>query len=139
MVAQTSSGIMTPDARRVAGKLACLCGCKQTVAECTMLHCGYSFPVREKIMSMQRAGADDATIVDAIVAEKGREALAVPPTQGFFLLAWWMPYVAIAFGLLAIWMVIRRYRRPAAAVPEIDPAVLEKYHDQIEKDLAKLE
>jgi cytochrome c-type biogenesis protein CcmH/NrfF len=140
-LAQTSSGIMTPDGRRVAMRLACLCGsCKNTVAECPMIHCHYSEPAREKIAMMQAAGADDQTIIDAFVKEEGKQALAVPPTEGFSLLAWWMPGVALATGLAGVYLVIRRYLRPAATPPnQIDPALLARYQDQIDKDLQKLE
>jgi hypothetical protein len=49
-----------------------------------------------------------------------------------------MPFIAVAFGLGAIWIAIRRYRRPAGG-PEIDAAVLARYHDQIEKEVDKLD
>jgi len=137
-----SSGIMTPACRRVGGRLACLCGCKQTVAECQMLECGYSSPLRQRIMAQQAQGRDDDSIVNAIVAERGKEALAAPPAEGFNLLAWWMPFVALVFGLGAVWIVLKRIMRPAAASPSIPPAsdqVLEHYKDQIDKDLEKLD
>src|SRR5579863_4761840 len=136
-LAQTSSGIMTQECRRVAGRLACLCGCKQTVAECQMLECGYSSPLRQKIMASQRQGKDDDSIVNAIVADRGKEALAAPPTEGFSLLAWWMPFVALVFGLGAVWMVLRRFLRPApvTTTPVADAKLLERYQDQIDKDL----
>jgi hypothetical protein len=47
----------------------------------------------------------------------------------------------VAAGLLVIWLFIRRYRKPralAGAAEAIDPS-LEKYKDQIEKDLEDLE
>src|ERR1700683_1385647 len=140
-VCQTSSGIMTPDCRRVAGRLACLCGCKQTVAECQMLQCGYSSPLRQKIMTLQLKGDSGDSIADAIKSERGTEALAAPPTQGFSLLAWWMPFVAPVLGLFAIWLVLRRFLRPAAVspTPAVDARLLEQYRDQIEKDLEKLD
>jgi cytochrome c-type biogenesis protein CcmH len=140
-LSQTSSGIMTQECRRVGGRLACLCGCKQTVAECQMLECGYSSPVRQKIMAMQREGKDDDSIVNAIVTEKGTEALSVPPTQGFSLLAWWMPFIALVCGLGAVGLVLKRFLRPspAPATPVIDAKILDQYHDQIEKDLEKLD
>jgi cytochrome c-type biogenesis protein CcmH len=138
-LAQTSSGILTVDGRRVGAKLACLCGtCKNTVGDCPMLQCHYSSPAREKITAMQAEGKDDQSIIDAFVKESGVQALAVPPTEGFSLLAWTMPFVAVAFGLAAIWMVIRRYRRPAP-VAEVSSELLERYHDQIEKEITKLD
>ena len=140
-VAQNSSGIMSPDVRRVGGKLACLCGaCKNTVGDCPMLECSYCSPLRHKIAALQAAGKSDAGVVEAIVAETGNQALAAPPTEGFALAAWTMPVVAIGFGLAIVWLFIRRIsRRPAAAVTSVDPRVLQQYHDRIEKDMAKLE
>jgi hypothetical protein len=42
-----------------------------------------------------------------------------------------------------IWLFVKRYRKPKPLVEigtlEIDDPTLEKYKDQIEKDLAKLE
>jgi cytochrome c-type biogenesis protein CcmH/NrfF len=141
-IAQESSGIMSADTRRVAGHLACLCkACKNTVGDCAMLECSYCRPKREKIAALQAAGKSDQSIIDAVVAEEGREALAVPPTEGFTLLAWTMPYIAIGFGLIVIWMFVRSLRRrPAAtAAAGIDPAVLDRYQDRIDKDTANLD
>jgi cytochrome c-type biogenesis protein CcmH/NrfF len=139
-LAQTSSGIMSADTKRVAGRLACLCrSCKNTVADCPMLHCHYSEPAREKIAAMQTAGKDDNSIVDAFVKEEGKESLAMPPTEGFSLLAWWTPFVAIGIGLGGIWLAIRRFRRPLVGAAEIDSALVARYQDQMDKDLSKLE
>ena len=138
-LAQSASQLVTPEIRRVGDKLACLCGsCKNTVATCQMLQCHYSLPAREKIAKMQALGMSDKEIIDVFVKENGLRALAMPPAEGFNVLAWVMPFVAIALGLAAIWLFIQRFRRPAV-VAEIDPASLERYNRQIEKDLAKLE
>jgi len=40
---------------------------------------------------------------------------------------------------MAIYMWISRMRKPMPAAPAIDPAVLEKYRDSIDQNLAKLE
>ena len=49
----------------------------------------------------------------------------------------------LGLGLVVIWLFIRKYTRPQAATTagalEIDDPALEKYREQIEKDLAKLE
>ena len=140
-IAQQSSGIMSVETRRVGTRLACLCGsCKNTIGDCAMLECSYCRPKREKIAALQAAGQSDQSIVDAIVSEEGRQALAVPPKEGFTLLAWTMPYIAIGFGLMVIWLFVRRLQRQAAAAAaEVDPAVLNRYHDRIEKDTANLD
>ena len=133
--------LVTPPIARVGKRLACLCGvCKNTVADCGMLACEYCSPTRAKIAKLQAAGKSDDEIVASVVKERGKQALSSPPTSGFSLLAWCMPFVALAFGLVVISMFIRRFLvKPAAASPEIDPALLDAYHDRIEKDLAKLD
>src|SRR5688572_13208341 len=123
---QSGTQLVTPDIRRVGDKLACKCGaCNNTVATCQMLECHYSLPARERIAQMQKTGADDKAIVDTFVKEGGLAALAAPPTSGFNLLAWVMPFVAISFGLVAIAIWFKRFagKRQVAAVktePEID-------------------
>jgi cytochrome c-type biogenesis protein CcmH/NrfF len=103
-----------------------------------MLHCHYSGPAREKIAKMLVAGIPDDQIVDSFVKERGLSALVVPPAEGFNMLAWVMPFAAIALGLSGIWLFIKRIRKPST-VPDLDPAVLDRYRDRIEKDLSKLE
>ena len=51
---------------------------------------------------------------------------------------------AVGFGLLVIWLFIRKYRHPrpldwSSARVDIDDPALAKYKDQIEKDMANLE
>ncbi len=130
---------LTPDVKRVGMRLACLCGgCKNSVGDCAMLHCHYAGPARERIAKMLAEGMSDDQIVDVFVKEQGIRALVVPPAEGFNLLAWVMPFVAITFGLGVIWMFIRRFRRPAAA-PVPEPELLDRYRERIEKDLSKLD
>jgi cytochrome c-type biogenesis protein CcmH/NrfF len=108
-----------------------------------MLHCHYSEPGRERINKMAQEGKSDDEIIQAFVRETGIQALAVPPATGFNRLVWIMPWVAIALGLLAIIWFVRRYsaRRAAEARPgaDVDPEVLSRYRENIEKDLSTLD
>src|SRR5687767_13324517 len=111
---QSEADLVTPEIRRAGEKLACLCkSCKNTVATCQLLRCGYSHPARLKIASMQAEGRNDAQIVQSFVKERGIQALAVPPAEGFNRMVWIMPFAALGFGLFAIWLYIRRFRKPA--------------------------
>ena len=137
---QSSTKLVTPEIRRVGDKLACKCGaCNNTVATCSMLECHYSLPAREKIDEMQKAGSADQTIIDTFVKESGLSALATPPAEGFFLLGWIMPFIAISLGLVfvAIWFKRFAKRSPAneAPLPEID----RRYLDRMNKELQDLE
>ncbi|MBK5294149.1 MAG: cytochrome c-type biogenesis protein CcmH [Acidobacteriia bacterium] len=139
-LAQISSEFITPEIRRVGSRLACLCGsCKNSVGDCAMLACHYSGPAREKIHQEQSAGKSDDAIVAAFVGKEGIRALVTPPAQGFNILAWWMTPIMVGLGLALIWWFVVRMRKPAAPLPEIDPKLLARYQDSIEKDLAKLD
>jgi cytochrome c-type biogenesis protein CcmH/NrfF len=141
-LAQTGTEVMTPEVRRVGDKLACLCGiCNNTVGTCPMLRCEHAYPARQRLAKALAIGKSDDQIVKAEVKMFGLRALSGPPTEGFSLLAWVMPMIAVAIGLGVVALVFKRLRgRPAiAGAPEIDADLLDRYHDQIEKEVAKLE
>ncbi len=134
---QTASRKPTVDVLRVAHRLACRCGCTDTVATCSMLECHFSKPAKERIAKMQAAGMSDQAIIDQFIAEYGPDIYRAMPN------AWGraVPYASLALGLAAICLLIRRYyRKPAlqtASAPD-DPA-LARYRQQIENDLSHLD
>ena len=138
-LAQTAAEYESPAVMHVAGMLNCNCGCKLRM-DCVMPPSGLC-PVckaaRMRIANMQKAGTSDAQILDQFVAENGASVLAVSPGK-FGTSA---PYIALLMGLGVVFIVIRRYRhlRPAPKFAAGDDAPVARYHDQIEKDLAKLE
>src|SRR3954464_9294471 len=92
LIAQDPTSLLTPGVMRVGEKLACRCGtCRNTVANCPMLRCHYTEPMRARIKQMQDAGSGDQEIVNAIVKEQGIVALAAPPVEGWGLFTWVMP------------------------------------------------
>jgi len=134
---QTASQLVTPEIRRVGDKLACKCGsCNNSVGTCPMIGCHYSSPARERIASMQKAGVPDENIINTLVKEMGVVALAVPPAEGFNLLAWVMPFVGIGIGLIGLAFYFKRFRRPAPAGSAPEPAIDEKYRQRIESEMA---
>jgi cytochrome c-type biogenesis protein CcmH len=138
-LAQTASQKPSDDARRVGARLACQCGCKDSVATCSMLECSFSKPAKERIAQMQAVGMSDEQIIQAFVRDYGPGIYLAPPNAW----GWIIPYASVGLGLVMIWLFVKRYRKPKAleeiGVLEIDDPALEKYKDQIEKDLAKLE
>jgi cytochrome c-type biogenesis protein CcmH len=138
-LAQTASEKPSVDVRRVGSRLACQCGCKDSVATCSMLECHFSKPAKEKIAKMQAQGMSDQTILDSFAQEFGRQVLLDVPSP----FGWIVPYVSLGLGLVVIWLFIRRYYQPKPVAEvgavELDDPALAKYRDQIEKDLAKLE
>jgi cytochrome c-type biogenesis protein CcmH len=142
LIGQDGATLVTTPVRRVGMRLACLCAsCRNTVGDCAMLECGYCKPARLKIAAMQAAGKSDDEIVASFVKENGLQSLASPPTSGFSLLAWVMPFVVIGLGLVAIAWFVRRFgaRRATAGPSQLDEETLQRYQEQIDKDVAKLE
>src|SRR5689334_10097235 len=138
-LAQTATEYESPAVNHIAGMLNCTCGCHLRM-DCVMPPTGIC-PVckaaKIRIANMQKENMSQSQILNTFVAENGASILAANPGP-FGNTA---PYIALALGLgLVVW-AIRRYRhmRPAPAVPAGDDAALARYHDQIEKDLSKLE
>jgi len=134
-LAQTAAEKPSTDVRRVGARLACQCGCKDSVATCSMLECSFSKPAKERIAQMQAVGMSDQQIIQAFVRDYGPGIYLAPPNAW----GWIVPYSSVLLGLAMIWLFVKKYRKPKA-LAEIGPdPALEKYNDQIEKDLANLE
>jgi cytochrome c-type biogenesis protein CcmH/NrfF len=138
-LAQTASEKPSVDVRRVGARIACQCGCKDSVATCSMLECHFSKPAKERIAQLQSVGMSDAQIVQSFVREYGAGVYLAPPNA----FGWIVPYASLGLGMVVICLFIRRYYKPKPMTDlgsvEIDDPALAKYKDQIEKDLANLE
>ena len=138
-MSQTASEKPSDDVRRVGAHLQCQCGCKDSVATCSMLECGFSKPAKEKIARMLAVGMTDDQIIQSFVRDNGPGIYLAPPSA----FGWVVPYAAVGVGLLAIWLFLKRAFKPRP-IPEIGPVELDdpalaKYKEQIERDLANLE
>jgi len=138
-LAQTASEKPNVDVRRVGARLACNCGCKDSVATCSMLECHFSKPAKERIAQMQAVGYSDQQIIQAFVRDYGAGIfLAEPNAWG-----WIVPYLSVGVGLVIVWLFIKKYRKPKPMAElgplELDDPALAKYKEQIDKDLANLE
>jgi len=139
-LAQTASEKPSVDVRRVGARIACQCGCKDSVATCSMLECHFSKPAKEKIAQMQALGMSDDQIIQSFVREYGPGIYLAPPNA----FGWVIPYFLAGVGLVIVVMYLKsKYRKPKPMTDlgavEIDDPELAKYKDQIERDLANLE
>jgi cytochrome c-type biogenesis protein CcmH/NrfF len=138
-LAQTASEKPSVDVRRVGARIACQCGCKDSVATCSMLECHFSKPAKEKIAQMQALGMSDDQIIQSFVREYGAAIFLAPPNAW----GWIVPYASVGLGVVIIWQFIKKYRKPRPIAEigpmELDDPELAKYKDQIEKDLANME
>jgi cytochrome c-type biogenesis protein CcmH/NrfF len=138
-LAQTASEKPSVDVRRVGARVACQCGCTDSVATCSMLECHFSKPAKERIAQMQSVGMSDQQIVQAFIRDYGAGVYLAPPNA----FGWIVPYASLGLGMVVIWLFMRRYYKPKPMTDlgpvEIDDPALAKYKDQIEKDMANLE
>ena len=138
-LAQTASEKPSVDVRRVGARLQCQCGCKDSVATCSMLECHFSKPAKERIAQMQSVGMSDEQIVQAFVRDYGMAVYLAPPNAW----GWIIPYASLGLGLVVILLIIRKYMKPRPMTDlgevEVDSPELAKYREQIEKDTANLD
>jgi cytochrome c-type biogenesis protein CcmH/NrfF len=105
-----------------------------------MLHCHFADPARLEIAAMLEAGRSDREILAAFEAKHGKRVLMKPPTQGFYLLGWVMPFVGLAIGLLLLWVIVKKFRAiPAPASRTAPPEVMARYRDRVESDTSNLD
>ena len=125
--------------KSVEERLTCQCGCGLTIHTCNHLQCSFGVPVKKDIAVSLEAGQSAEEILDRYVAEYGEKILSSPTTEGFNLLAWYGPYVAIVGSALMILVVIRRSRgpagvagTPAAAKPPISDDARRRLDDELD-------
>ena len=70
---------------------------------------------REFIRGLIAEGRTKDEIKDALVAEFGEEVLAIPSNEGFDLVAWLVPGLAILAAAVAIFVGLRRWRGASKA------------------------
>jgi cytochrome c-type biogenesis protein CcmH/NrfF len=136
---QTAPQLESPAVLHVADKFKCSCGCNLTMA-CKMEgDCHVCRQAKAEIFAMQAAGKSDDQIVDAFVQENGKDVMAIRPGPMGVI----GPWGALGLGAILVIFLIRRFSAhkpaPAPAAAGIDAEVLDRYHERIEKDLAKLE
>ena len=130
----------TEDYRAVGRALVCQCGgCNALVHECAMDRCPSSNPIREEIAERLQAGDAPAEVIGMFRDRYGLSILAAPPTSGFHLSAWILPFVFLAGGAVLAVTMLRRWRRAPAvvAVPaaeEPPPEVVAR----IEREVARI-
>lgn len=138
--------------QRLAAKLRCVCPCHQSMlSECSNMQCSARAQLDAAMVKLSqkvRSSDSDELILQAFVQEFGPEVLAAPPTHGFSLVVWIMPWVAAGLGLWALLAVLHYWRAqrpsaepagaPAAPAGDGDPA-LARVHEEIARELGDWE
>jgi cytochrome c-type biogenesis protein CcmH/NrfF len=116
-----SAGATDSEARfnKVGSQLMCTCGCAQSLLGCDHVGCPNRSGEMDRLRSGISGGMSDAAILQGFVAEYGKTVLGAPPTEGFDLLAWIMPFAVALIGLLGTIFLVRHW---AKSQPKAAPA-----------------
>ena len=113
----------------------CACGCGKILENC---NCGSAQTMRSEIAQMISMGYSRDMIIKELQNMYGKEILANPPKEGFFLSLWMYPVVGIGAGLVVIYILSKRRNARWFVDPdevlnmEEDEFDLEKDEDEFE-------
>jgi len=138
----TPAHAAAPVQQEVEQALTCQCGCGLTVANCNHPNCPFAVPARKEIATMIDAGMSRAEIIAAFRKKYGEKVLSAPTTEGFNILAWTAPFIALGAGVLVVLITMGRWRavpaQPASSAQE--PLVADddsRLREQLEEELRK--
>lgn len=115
--------------QEVSEGLTCQCGCGLTVANCNHPTCSFSVPLRTQIEGLIKTGMSRAEIIAGFRHKYGEKVLSAPTTEGFNILAWVAPFLAVLAGLAFVLFTVGRWRSAgpleqapvSPPSPEFDP------------------
>ena len=84
------------------------------------------------------AGETPSQIIDFFVARYGEGVLLTPPNRGFSLVVWYAPAVAVLFGAILIWLLLRESVRRQKVIQNrlsLSDADLAGYRSQVRRDV----
>jgi len=110
-----------------------------------MVECNSATPLRKTIQAGLAEGKNEDVIVAAFVQQYGPRILSEPPSKGFWLTAWVMPFVVLFLGGTLVSYVLWRWKSKYRMVPSAatagastanaSSALVEKYRAQIDREL----
>jgi len=120
-------------------RMMCVCGCNQILLECNHVGCAYSERMRAELIAAVDRGDNDDLTLQGFVQKYGTTVMAAPSKTGFNRVAWVMPYLVLALGLIMVTVIVRAWRSrplvlPDGAVAAVHGAELERFRDQARKD-----
>ena len=127
----------TAEIKAVAEDLVCLCGNCNRESLATCLCTDFAVPEREAIGLALDQDQTRQQIIDGYVARFGPMALAVPPREGFNLLAWIAPFLALLFGVALVRTLLVRWKDQGQAPlqPKAPPADHSQDPDRLRREL----
>ncbi len=101
-------------------KMMCTCGCGQVLLQCNHLGCPDLAREGGELQAAIDHGDSDNAILIAFQNEYGPTVLAAPMLTKFNMVAWIVPPALLLLGILGTVVLVRRWRRRAAALPPVE-------------------
>ena len=115
----------------------CVCGCNQVLLECNHVGCAYSDRMRGELAAgVERSESDDLTL-QTFVQKYGPTVLITPTSTGFNRVAWVVPYLALALGVISLVVLARNWShrtQPVSNSASQTPDMLDAYRRQARKE-----
>jgi cytochrome c-type biogenesis protein CcmH/NrfF len=136
------------DRKEIEAQVMCTCedNCGKLLANCI---CNFSGKMRDEIDALIAQGMTKTEILDALVEKYGHRTLAAPGSSHWLdLLAWTVPFLALALGAWIVVRVVRRLSGPAptpATAPAApaegdgDSSTASAYERRLEEELSRFE
>lgn len=138
MPAQGAGAASQTEIKEVAKELVCLCGSCNRESLATCMCSEWAVPERENIGQLLDQGMDRQQVIDQYIENYGALVLALPPAEGYNLLAYIAPFVALIFGIAIVRSVLVNWRRKSEAAadpPAPPPEKTSDYNQRLRRDL----
>lgn len=127
-----SAAAITPDledrTREIATELRCVVCQNLSVADSPS---EMAQQMRAVVREQLQAGKSPQEVRDFFVSKYGEWVLLKPKTSGVSALLWWLPYIALTFGVVAALLILRKWVRSRAAPASAAPAMTEQARIEI--------
>jgi cytochrome c-type biogenesis protein CcmH len=127
----------TERAKRLGGRMMCVCGCNQILTACNHVGCTTSHTMLKELDDRIARGDSDDVILQSFVQEYGQTVLVDPPKRGFTGLVWLVPIVAPVLALYLVWELVRRWRQRAVLAPAGGPKIPSDLLDRARREADK--
>lgn len=123
--------------QNVGSKIMCTCGCGQMLLKCNHVGCQNSEKMIGQLRAQLAKSDNDEDVLQFFRNEWGVTTVVEPGRHGFELLAWIIPFVGLALGVMVLAVVVRKWSlKPAPVNPadvQLDPQ-LEAFRARARKE-----
>ena len=129
---QPAAPVSEPEAYEIASQLRCVVCQNLSVADSPS---EMATQMRALVRERLAAGDSREQVIQYFVDRYGEWILLAPRREGFTLLVWIAPAVAVLAGLGIVALVLRRWTRQPATVPApLDPAMRDRIRIELERE-----